>query len=77
MLGVAAVIADSVSWNGFTNCLYWVLPTLTAKGLSEKINQGDELEVNVWTGDIKNLTTGEAFKADVGVPPGHPLFPIM
>ena len=77
VLGVSAVIADSVAFGFFKNALYYALPVITAEGISEKIGQGDELEVNVQTGEIKNLTTGENFQAHPAVPPGHPLFTIM
>jgi len=35
------------------------------------------LEVNLETGEIRNLSTGETIKATPLVPPDHPLFPIM
>lgn len=77
ILGVAAVIADSVSAGFFKNSVYFALPALTGEGVSEKVKQGDELQVDMWTGEIKNLTTGETFRANPVVPEGHPLFPIM
>lgn len=77
LLGISAVIDESVASGFFKNALYYALPVITGDGLSEKIRQGDELEVNVQTGEIKNLSTGENFQANPAVPPGHPLFPIM
>jgi 3-isopropylmalate/(R)-2-methylmalate dehydratase small subunit len=77
MVGIAAVIADSVSARFFQHALYFGLPILTGNGISEKINQGDELKVDIETGEIENLSTGERFRANPAFPPGHPLFPIM
>ena len=76
-LGVAAIIADSVGPRFFRYSVYFALPILIGEGLSEKIKQDDELEVNVATGEIKNLSTGEVLKASPVVPEGHPLFPII
>jgi len=77
MLGISAVIADSIGRGMLKNHLYFGLPALCSEGISDKINQGDELEVNVLNGEIKNLSTGETLRATPAFPPGHPLFPIM
>jgi len=76
-LGVGAVIADSIGPRFFRYSVYFALPLLTGAGVSDKVRQDDELEVDVYTGEIKNLSTGETFKAEPVVPPGHPLFPLL
>jgi 3-isopropylmalate/(R)-2-methylmalate dehydratase small subunit len=77
ILGVSAIIADSIAPIFFKGMLYCGLPALVGNGISEKIRQDDELEVNLETGEIRNLSTGETIKATPLVPPDHPLFPIM
>ena len=77
VLGVAAVIADSIASSFFKEGVYFALPMLASDGVSEKIRQDDELEVNIQTGEIKNLSTGETFRANPAIPEGHPLCPIM
>jgi 3-isopropylmalate/(R)-2-methylmalate dehydratase small subunit len=77
MLGVGAIIADSITKYYFKACVYYALPMLIGDGVSDKIKQGDNLEVRIDIGKIKNLTTNETFVATSAVPHGHRLFPIM
>jgi len=35
-----------------------------AEGITKKVNQGDTLEVNFRTGEIKDLTTGEVIRTE-------------
>jgi len=57
--GVKAVIAESASRYFFRNAINNGLATLVSEGISKKVSTGDELEVNLNTGEIKNLTTGQ------------------
>ncbi|PKN66009.1 MAG: 3-isopropylmalate dehydratase small subunit [Deltaproteobacteria bacterium HGW-Deltaproteobacteria-15] len=77
ILGLSAIIADSVAPGFLRSAIYNAMPILTGEGLSEKITQGDDLEVNPDTGRIRNLSTGEFFDAKPAIPPDHPLYPIM
>ena len=56
MSGVSAVIAKSVARIFFRNAINVGLPVLICN--TENINDGDELEVDLKTGKIKNLTSG-------------------
>ncbi len=76
-LGVGAVIADSVAKGFLRGSINDALPILISEGVSEKIKQDDKLEVNMQTGEIKNLSTKETFRAEHGIPEGHPLYPIV
>jgi 3-isopropylmalate/(R)-2-methylmalate dehydratase small subunit len=76
-LGVGAVIADSIGPRFFRYSVYFALPILIGDGVSEQIRQNDQIEVNVETGEIKNLSTGEILSAKPVIPKGHPLFPVM
>lgn len=55
---VGAIIADSISRAFYRNCVNNGLPVLAMEGISEKINEGDELEVDLEQGIIINHTTG-------------------
>ena len=55
---VRAVIAESCSRYFFRNAINNGLLIMTCKGISEKVKTGDELEVNLTKGEIRNMTTG-------------------
>jgi 3-isopropylmalate/(R)-2-methylmalate dehydratase small subunit len=62
-LGVAAVIAESFARDFFRTAISFGLPLASCKGVTKEINEGDELEFNLRTGEIRDLTTGKAMKA--------------
>lgn len=55
MAGISAVLAKSVARIFFRNAINQGLPVLICD--TEKINNGDELEVDLKSGKIKNLTS--------------------
>lgn len=57
--GVKAVIADSFSRLQFRNAINRGLPFVACSGITSICQTGDELEVNLITGVIKNLTNGK------------------
>ena len=67
--GVAAIIAESTSRIFFRNAVNSGLPTLWCKGIVDAFDEGDIAEINMSTGEVKNLTkgtslTGEAWTED-------------
>lgn len=67
--GVAAIIAESTSRIFFRNAVNSALPTLWCKGVLDAFDEGDIAEINMSTGEVKNLTkgtslTGEAWTED-------------
>ena len=63
-LGVGLIV-ESIARGGFRNAVTAGVPFLPAvKGITKKVSQGDELEVNFKTGEIKNLTTSELIKTE-------------
>lgn len=67
--GIPVVLAETCSRIYYRNAINNGYPVLFIKGVSEaikegKIKDGDELEVSLSTGTIKDLTTGEAFHGD-------------
>ncbi len=61
--GINIVIAESFARIYHRNCINTALPILELKEAKE-INQGDILEVNVETGEIRNLTQNKTYRAE-------------
>jgi 3-isopropylmalate/(R)-2-methylmalate dehydratase small subunit len=57
--GISAVICESTNRNFLRNTVHVGVPVIELPGIKTKVKQGDELEVNLKAGTIKNLTTGE------------------
>lgn len=67
-LGISCVIAKSFARIFYRNAFNIGLPALECPEAVDGIREGDELEVNMGTGTIRNLTTGETFQA-MPIPP--------
>lgn len=65
--GAEAIIAEFFARIFYRNALNIGLPVIECLGVSQRVKEGDELELNFETGDIKNLTTGENLKG-VAIP---------
>ena len=61
--GVKAVIAESASRYFFRNSINSGLLVMICKGITEKVVQGNELELNMASGEIWNVTTGERLES--------------
>ena len=72
VLGVSVVLADSIARIHLRNAVNTGLPTLVAPGISDLVDEGETLEVNITTGEVKNLDTGASMTAQAwaeGTPP--------
>jgi 3-isopropylmalate/(R)-2-methylmalate dehydratase small subunit len=61
--GVKCVIASSFARIFFRNCINIGLPIMECPEAAEKVEAGDELEVNFDTGVITNKTKGETYQS--------------
>jgi len=61
--GVSCVIADSFARIFYRNAINIGLPILESPEAAAAIQEGDELEVELESGQIKNLRTGELYQA--------------
>ncbi len=61
--GVTCVIAKSFARIFFRNAINLGLPVLESPEAANAIKQGDEIDVDLATGTIRNLTTEQVFKA--------------
>lgn len=61
--GISAVIADSFARIFFRNSINIGLPIIEVDGISKKISTGDELEIDLDNGVIRNVTAKEEYKS--------------
>ncbi|MBQ1290657.1 MAG: 3-isopropylmalate dehydratase small subunit [Lachnospiraceae bacterium] len=61
--GVKCVIASSIARIFFRNCINIGLPIMECPEAAEKIEAGDEIEVNFDTGVITNQTKNESYQS--------------
>ncbi len=62
--GISCVIANTFARIFFRNSINIGLPILECPEAVANINSGDELEVDLNTGKIKNLTSGKEYQAE-------------
>ena len=61
--GVGAVVVEYAARLFFRNAFEVGLPLLECPGITDGVSDGDQLEVDIETGEIINKTTGATFKA--------------
>jgi len=66
--GIQAVIAKSFARIFYRNAFNIGLPIFESEEASEKIKEGDEIEIDADKGIIKNISKGESYKANP-IPP--------
>ena len=62
--GIAAVIAESFGRIFYRNCIAIGLPVILAPGISNKVEEGDTLEIDVDNGRVTNARTKELIRFD-------------
>lgn len=62
--GIGAIVADSFNRTFYRNAINNGLPVIALKGISDEINEGDELEIDFETGTIVNLTRNKKYTAE-------------
>lgn len=63
-LGVAVVLAESISRIHLRNAVNTGLPTLVCPGITDFVEEGQELKVDIVSGEVTNVTTGETIQAE-------------
>ena len=61
--GISAVIANSFARIFFRNAINIGLPILESPEAVQAVKNGDEIEINLNQGIIKNITSGKTYKA--------------
>ena len=62
--GLGAVVAESFSRIFYRNAIAIGLPAVTCPGASDLFTEGDEAEIDLDAGVVRNLTTGEELRAE-------------
>lgn len=62
--GIAAVIAESFSRIFYRNAVTIGLPVMICPGISGAVSEGDELDIEMESGEIRNRATSETLQAD-------------
>ncbi len=61
---ISTVIADSFARIFYRNAINIGLPILEIPGISEKVDEGDILEVDFVKGEVKNITKDETYNSE-------------
>lgn len=62
--GIEVVIASSAGRIWYRNAINLALPVIFCPGLSSKVIEGDELEVNLQSGIITNISKNETYQGE-------------
>jgi 3-isopropylmalate/(R)-2-methylmalate dehydratase small subunit len=68
LLGIAAVVAESFGRIYFRNSIAIAFPNLACPGVHDGCEEGDELEITIRTGVVKNFTRNLSFQAQTYAP---------
>ncbi|MGI6142397.1 MAG: 3-isopropylmalate dehydratase small subunit [bacterium] len=61
---VGAVVAESFARIFFRNAINLGVPLMVCPGIADKVSPGDELEVDLARGEVRNLTKGEVYQGE-------------
>ncbi len=63
LLHVAAVVAESFGRIYFRNCIAIAFPNLACPGIGAACEDGDEIEIDIRSGVVRNVTRGAVLQA--------------
>ncbi|WMJ77220.1 MULTISPECIES: LeuD/DmdB family oxidoreductase small subunit [unclassified Sedimentibacter] len=63
-MGASCVIADSFARIFFRNSINLGLPLIVCKGISSRLNDGDEIEVSIKEGTVTLVSSGEVLNGE-------------
>ena len=66
--GIGAVIAESFARIFYRNCFNVGLPIVTVVGITDRIDEGDVVRIDIGNGRVENETSGETFSIEA-IPP--------
>lgn len=75
-LGISVVLAESIARLFLRNSVNSGFPALICPGITRAVEEGDILEVNIASGEVRNLTSGRALEAEA-FPQGSPPYDIL
>jgi 3-isopropylmalate/(R)-2-methylmalate dehydratase small subunit len=57
--GIGCVVADTFARTFFRNCFEIGLPAMAISGVTDLVSDGDEVSVDIATGEFHNISTGQ------------------
>ncbi|MFC1988745.1 3-isopropylmalate dehydratase [Chloroflexota bacterium] len=60
--GIGAILCEGINGNFERNCIYYGIPVVIVTGIVTATKTGDELEVDLAGGIVKNLTSGKELR---------------
>jgi len=75
-LGISVVVADSIARLFFRNSIHLGFPVLICPGVSQAFEEGDIAEVDLETGQVRNLTRGTVLQGEA-LPKDSPPYQIL
>ncbi len=63
-IGVGAIIAESFARIFFRNAINLGIPAITCPGISQFVQDGEEVCIDLTSGTIKNVSTGQSLQAE-------------
>lgn len=64
LLGIGALVAETINGLFYRNCVNYALPALECKGITDFVEEGDEVRVDVRAGTVENLTRGASIEGE-------------
>ena len=64
LLGIGAVVAESFGRIYFRNCIAIAFPNLVCPGIAAACEEGDELELDIESGWVRNLARGTELEGE-------------
>jgi 3-isopropylmalate/(R)-2-methylmalate dehydratase small subunit len=68
VLGIAAIVAETISGLFFRNCVNYALPAMECLGVLDAVSEGDVVRVDIAEGLLTNSRTGQTVRG-AGMPP--------
>ncbi|HYC48654.1 MAG TPA: 3-isopropylmalate dehydratase [Burkholderiales bacterium] len=68
VLGISAIVAESIAGIFFRNCVNYALPVMECPGVLDAVREGDIVRVDIAQGVLTNTRTGESV-AGAKMPP--------
>ena len=68
VLGIRAIVAETISGIFFRNCVNYALPAMECPGVLDAVAEGDVIRVDITEGALTNTRTKQTLKG-VGMPP--------
>ena len=63
VLGISAIVAETISGIFFRNCINYALPAMECPGVLDAVTEGDIVRVDIAEGTLTNARTGQTLRA--------------